>query len=165
MKYLIVIISLIVWMGCKNEASDKKATQKATADKEVQKTAEVASYPPLSADIFRTLVDSLTYLDIIIYHSDFSMSIDNRPGLEAFLSTFDTQQPDIKETCQPIGRIFLEHKGKELLQADLVYQNACTYYIFYKNGKKQYANKMNDNGIKYFNQVFQQAKSPQLMIK
>ncbi len=45
------------------------------------------------------------------------------------------------------------------MEADLYFQEGCTYYVFLKNNKPAYANLMTDDAIGYMNNIMRQAAS------
>ena len=98
------------------------------------------------------------FIDFIFYYMSFSMSQNKQASIRGTLQHIADQPAEIKSDCRPIGRIFYQVEGENVLEADLFFSEGCMYFIFYEDGKKAYANSMTPAGFQFFQNVFSQVQ-------
>lgn len=118
---------------------------------------QTISYPSLPIQKMQELYNSVDYIDFVFYYADFSMNQSNEASIKATLAQVSTDVPTIYPSCQPIGSLFFQAEGKQLMQAELYFSDKCVYYIWLENGQRTYANKMTPEGFQFYQKVFSQA--------
>ncbi len=151
MTFLIIFSSLLSCQsGQKDEGGDQQQGREQGA---AQPPAGEKLYPGLPLDTLQMLWNRCDFIDYVFYYKNFSVSQNQQADIRASLRHIADEAPAIVPSCQPIGRIFYQVEGENRLEADLYFQEGCTYFIFYENGKKAYANTMMPAGIQFFNQI------------
>ena len=49
-------------------------------------------------------------------------------------------------------------EGEIILDSKIFFQEGCVYYLFYEDGKAVYSASFSDAGIKFYNNLIQQAQ-------
>lgn len=174
MVRIILVISLSFFiMACEggqkgaSSAADTPATTPAetpTAPAETPAapaTAASATYPSIAGETVKMLWDKCDYIDFVFYYLNFSMSQKVQNSIRATIAQISTAVPEIDPNCQPIGRIFFQSEGVNIMEADIFYSNGCAYYIFYEDGKYAYANRMLPTAEKFYDNIFKQVQGQQ----
>lgn len=154
MKFpLFSVITMLLFAGsnCTNNNVQKENEQKNQPVEEQLISTE--SYPSISREEMLVLWNNCDYIDYIFYYHDFSLSQEEKASIQAALNHVSADSPIIDPTCKPIGRIFYQVKGKNALEADIFFSDKCQFYLFYKDGKKAYANRLSNDGIVFYNNV------------
>lgn len=163
MKQLLFLffISSMIW-ACETEVKsnpNKAETTPVPAPTAAVEQAVGETYPSIPAEEVKILWDSSDYVDIVFYYEDFSISQKNQSDIRGMLNYISSNVPQINANCQPIGRIFFQIQGRNAAEADIFFTQGCTYFLFYKDGKKAYANGFTESGAKFFNQIFASVKA------
>ncbi|PHN03402.1 hypothetical protein [Flavilitoribacter nigricans] len=158
-KALAVLIILLV-SACGGNTNDAGATTAETPASETPAPAgenqQTLTYPSLPIAKMQELYDSVDYIDFVFYYANFSMNQANDSSIKATLAHVSNEVPTVYSSCQPIGSLFFQSQGKELMQAELYFSDKCVYYIWLVNGQRTYANKMTPAGFQFYQQVFSQ---------
>lgn len=112
-------------------------------------------YPSLPVARMQELFDKADYIDFVFYYADFSMNQSDEASIKATLAHVSTEVPNVDPACQPIGSLFFQSQGQELIQAELYYTGQCVYFIWLENGRRTYANKMTPAGFQFYQKIFQ----------
>jgi len=112
--------------------------------------------PQLPEQVYRRLVSETDYIDFIFYNLTFSMSMDERPGINLVLSQISDSPASRRENCQPIGRIFYQAAGEDITSAQLYFTAGCAYLEFLVDEKPAYAAALTEEGKAFFNNQFRQ---------
>lgn len=151
--------------SCQPKSSDAGTTGTAPAANTAEVPASPAtssvSYPSIPLDTLMMLWEKCDYIDFVFYNLSFSMSQDEKEGIQSTLRHIAEDVPKINENCAPLGRIFFQVDGKNAAEADFYIGENCLYYIFYENGKKTYANLMTESGKNFFANIFAQMRNSQ----
>lgn len=151
-----------IWYGCQNQPSSETAGQSEASDSPAAPVPALEKlYPSLPAERMRELYNNVDYIDFVFYYTNFSMNQSDDSSIKATLSNVSTEVPGIDPACQPIGSLFFQSNGQELIQAELFFTENCVYYIWLENGQRTYANKMTPNGFTFYERVFAQAGGQQ----
>lgn len=154
---LSALISLLAACGGNTPADGSAVeTPAAPATPTAAGDEETLSYPSLPIAQMQELFNQTDYIDFVFYYADFSMNQSNETSIKATLAHVSNEVPTVYPSCQPIGSIFYQSKGKELMQAELFYSDKCVYYIWLENGERKYANKMTPAGFQFYQQIFSQ---------
>lgn len=153
---LLLIVGL--FFGCKN---DKSSTENVTTPEPAAaaQAQGVAKYPICTSEMMQNLWQNSDGLDIIFYELPISMSQDNAESVRQSLSYIAAEQALVSDQCKAAGRVSFKVKGSITQEADIFLGPMCNYYIFYdKQNKPLYANKMNSQGVAFFNQLIGSVK-------
>lgn len=169
MARIILVITLSFFMmaceGCQKGTSsttDTAVTTPAPAETPAAPaTAASATYPSIAGETVKMLWDKCDYIDFVFYYLNFSMSQKVQNSIRATIAQISTAVPEIDPNCQPIGRIFFQAEGVNIMEADIFYSNGCAYYIFYEDGKYAYANQMLPTAEKFYDNIFKQVQGQQ----
>lgn len=164
-KYLYLAFCTLVCLSmaaCGNNTASENtgsSTASENADAPVAPPANgnAVSYPSLPIARMQALYDSTDYIDFVFYYANFSMNQSNDPSIKATLGHVSNEVPTVyPDACQPIGSLFFQSGGKEIMQAELYFSERCVYFIWLENGQRTYANKMTPAGFQFYQQVFSQ---------
>ena len=161
--FLVFIASLI--LACETAVEpkveeEKPAVEAATAAPVAATQAVVGeTYPSFPAEEVKELWDNSDYVDIIFYYEDFSISQKNQKDIRGMLNYISTGTPKMDPACQALGRIFFQIDGRNAAEADIFFSQGCTFFLFYKDGKKTYANGFTESGVNFFNNIFASVKA------
>jgi len=156
----ILFFSLMIFFGCQGNSSSKtKSTP--TAIQPVQPATQPAAPHPLPSITeaeMQNIFNKCDYIDFIFYNMDFSISVNDKNNVKQVVNFVDRAQPPANLTCPTMGRIIFQHNGEILIEADMHYSDECKHFIFFKDNKPTYANKISSQGITYFQQMFSRVK-------
>lgn len=124
-------------------------------------SAPAISLPSLPIEMAQTLWNQCDYVDYVFYYTNFSMSQKEKASIQASIRHISGDVAPVKPECQPIGRIFYQIDGENYLEADLHLTEGCAFLLFYKDGKKSYANKITQEGLQFYQNVFNQTQQAQ----
>lgn len=150
MRFVLFFIIVSTLLSCR---SGQKETEGSRQQAAAQQPAGEKLYPSLPLDTLQMLWDQCDYIDYVFYYKDFSVSQNQKTDIQASIRHISEEVPAIQPDCQPIGRVFYQVQGENRLEAELYFNQGCTYFIFYEDGKKTYANAMMPAGIQFFNQI------------
>lgn len=114
--------------------------------------------PGLPQGVMEQLFKEATYVDYIFYNLPFSLSQDNQASIHANLKLISAEPlKSLPVNCKPIGREFFHIGGEIPYEADLYYSDGCYGYVFIKDNKPLYANKLSTEGMKFYTNIVNQA--------
>jgi hypothetical protein len=153
----ILIFFCLMFFACKQDQkkADDSAAPVATTPV-VPKTEE--TFVSLPDDIVRTMVDKVDYIDYLWNDLPFSVSQEEKKAIVTNI-TFISAEPQttIPAGCKSIGRKTFNIKGEILIEADVYFSKGCAFYVFIKDNKKVYANKMTPQGIEFYTKLIASA--------
>ena len=166
MKYIYLTAFLfVILFSCKSESIDNNATAAIPTEEEkviasTKVSAEKINYPSLTEDIIRNLAMNCDYIDYIFYDLPISISQGDKNAIMSNLNFISKEVPmSIPSSCKAMGRKFYHVNGEIIFEAD-IYLNVeagCHFYLFYEDGKKAYANKISEDGVNFYFNVFKQS--------
>lgn len=155
MQKLLILLSFLILAACGGGSHSNTATSTASA-----KPAPTPQGTPMESIPFeevKNLFDKCDYIDYLFYNTNFSISQNQKGSIQTAISHI-AQSPAIHNpACKAIGRIFYQIEGKSILEADIHFQDGCTYFRFLKDKKYAYGNLMTDDGVLYMNNILTQA--------
>lgn len=184
MKYIYILLTAVVLYGCGNNtqapppppATSVQPTKSLTEMEQVNNkklapppaptpatSSPITSAVPAKplAEIEQLLVNS-EKVDYILYNYSFSLNITQKSEVAKHVAMIWDQPVDNVDCTTAFGKVEFYDKDMNVLEeAQVHFGNNCAYYLFYKDGKKQFANKMHNNGINFFNSVIQQHSKSQ----
>lgn len=111
-------------------------------------------YPSIPLAELEELWKTCDYIDFIFYDFNFSMNQSEKEAIQSTIAHIAEETPLLTTACKPMGHVFFQVEGKNVLDADLYLDNNCVCYVFYKNGKKVYANKLTQQGVDFYRNIF-----------
>lgn len=161
MKKFIFIFICIGLFSCKekNTKPEVKVDPQLTVPAPSQIKLDVGSIPE---EEFMKMYNNASYVDYIFYNLPFSISQNDQSSVRSNLGMISSEPlTSLQEGCKPIGREFFQIDGVVAFEADLYYSEGCFGYVFMKDEKPIYANKMSEEGLKFYGNLIEQAKQIQ----
>lgn len=144
-KFLLFFFALTCYACQPNTSTEEQASQNTNANQGLPKSQ------------FQNLVENCDFIDYILYNYNFSLSQNEKSQILSTLQQIGQPYTGSIESCSsPIGRIFFQSKGENILEADIYFSEGCTFYYFLENKNLKYANTMTNSGIAFYNQIFSQ---------
>ncbi len=157
MRIILWSCFLLVLSSCGDTAKKGTPTSKEVPSKSATSTTQ-AGLPSITLEEMQILYDQADYIDLIFYNMDFSMSVNDKGNVQRVITFVDKTQPNPNFTCPTMGRIIFQKNGEILIEADMHIDKECRHFVFFKDGKKVFANNISDQGMAYFNQIFSKVK-------
>jgi len=155
-RSIILFIGVMLVLSCNSD--DKKKSATATTTQESTKTGSKFKLPSLPQTEMERLFREATFIDYIFYDLPFSISQDNQTSIHANLKLISSGVLDnLPENCKPIGREFFQINGEIVHEADLYFSDGCYGYVFLKDEKPIYANKLTEEGMKFYTNIINQS--------
>lgn len=153
MRFLPLLLLVFLW-SCNGDTTQKTPTVETPTTTTPVKTKTTATYPAYPQNKLEYLFNQSDYIDYVFYELPMSMSLNEKGSVQYAISHVSTTPAQINPNCKSLGRIFYQLKGENIAEAEIVFNapEQCSYFIFYENGKKAYANQMTEDGIKYLQQ-------------
>lgn len=127
---------------------------------EVAKTATETKndLPPISDADYGYLMKECDFIDYIFFDLPFSLSQDEKESIIQNMNFISREGvTNIPAACKPMARKFFKVKGTIVWEAEVYMSDQCKHFIFYKDNKAVYANKMAQSGINFYNNLIDQA--------
>ncbi|MEM7572267.1 MAG: hypothetical protein AAF433_05185 [Bacteroidota bacterium] len=156
------LFGLLLVMSCGNTGDSSAATAGVTVPPaEVQNNTptQVPQYPSISIDRLEYLWNNATYMDVVFYQLPVSLNQSDNAQIRSTIAGVGEKPPVISPNCQSIGRIFFQVGSENVEQAEIYFNEGCTYYVWLENDQPAYANEMTDAAIGFYNNIFQQVQS------
>jgi hypothetical protein len=143
-KYLnfVLPVCLVLASACNsnsNKTTDANAAAEAPAENKID-------LPPMPAAEIEDLRRRCTGIDYSFFSPGFSMSMYDRNEIMQEVSIIGTESPISNPSCQVAAMVFYKEGSEKLYDAELYFDNICTYLIFSKNGQRVYANALTESG-------------------
>jgi len=153
--FSILAFSLIVFVSCKNSASDNSNDRSKQAQVAIE---DQLVLPPMPTEMKMMMLKECLNIDYIMHDLPVSVSQTEEQAVMANILFADDAAPDyIPKNCKPIGRKFYGMKDGTSIEADIYFTDGCLFYIFIRDNEKVYANKLTDKVIAFYNQIIQAA--------
>lgn len=157
--YLLLLIGTI--SACNNTTTNKENPP--TEKKAVQQApAQGKQMPSIPVETITHIFENCDYIDYVFYNTNFSMSQNEKASIQTAISHVSATPAILNPNCKAIGRIFYQIEAVNVLEADLYFQEGCTYLVFLEKNKPKYANLLTEDGIAYLNNILQKAGSATL---
>ena len=161
-KALFSLFVLIAFVACQNQSANEEAGNDST-EEQTTAVAETPkpTLPSVPLELLERIWNEGTQVDLIFYHHPFTLSMAEQPAIQHAVRHIAEDAAPLNPNCQSAGRITYQIDGNIVLEGDFYFSTGCTYYVFYENQEKKYANYMTTEGINYFNNQIQQATQMQ----
>jgi len=155
----IFLLSLLMFAcGDTTTSSSTSSTTPGTPPKK-QVDVKAQNLPALPQAMHQKIFDQCDYIDYVFYTTNFSISQSEKSGIQQAIVHIAPGKPaNLNPACKSMGRVFYQIDGENVAEADMYFQQGCTYLVFLENGKPTYANEFTQEGIQYFNSIFQRAQ-------
>ena len=153
-----LLLIALVFANCQNE---KKPEQTAAEETTAVEPALKPTLPSVPLELLERIWNEGTQVDLIFYHHPFTMSMTEKQAVQNSVRLIAEDPAPLNPNCQSVGRITYQIDGNIVLEGDFYFTTGCTYFVFYENQEKKYANYMTQEGINYFNAQIQQATQMQ----
>ena len=151
--FFIVLTASLVFIQCQTKDKNNAST---VADAAVQETKN--NLPPLPQEEYSKLIEQCDFIDYIFIDLPFSLSQNEKESIQQNIQFIDRAGVEsIPSGCKPIARKFFKIKGNIVLEADVFMDQNCKHFVFYKDNKAVYVNKMAQSGINFYNNLIDQA--------
>ena len=162
MRLFISFIFLVLILACNssNTKTSTKDTQATPTAPPAPPTTAVTTgplLPSVSKEFMKNLWDNTTYLDYTFYTLPMSMSFDSKPSIQNVLSHLEGTPVALSSSCKPTGRAFFQKDGEDLGVAEFYLHADCRCFVFMKDGKPAYSNRIKDKGIEFYQNSLRQA--------
>ena len=149
--FVLPLFLSMILIGCKTEKNEvAKNPVKNQQEITVVQNNDLLSLPE---DLFLKVYNATDYLDVIFEELPFSMSQDNKKGIQQLMKYIDKRPPNaISSGCPLFAQQFYQKEGELLIEADVFHSEGCFYYVFKHEGKSYY-NAMLPEGIQFFNNL------------
>jgi hypothetical protein len=136
--------------------NSKPAAQKETKEETVKKVQPRGKkLPSLPTERIKRLWDEATQLDYIFLNLPISMNMDNKEAIRSSMSHFSPEGVTLNPDCrQHDGNMLFIVDGEIIEECQFFYKDGCRYYVWLENGKKTYANGMNEAGMSFMEKMF-----------
>jgi hypothetical protein len=118
--------------------------------------APAPALPSIPLEMVQKLWNECTHVDYIFYELPMSMSLDEKASIQYAVRHISDRPAPNRPDCKATGRVTYLIGGDIFLEADFYFAETCTYFVFYQNKQKAYANLMTEEGIGYFKNQIQQ---------
>ncbi len=143
--------ALISSYSCKPENAEIKKFQQLTSVKQLQ------SKEGITAEIVSIIVDSCSHVDMFFNDYPVSMSQNEKNSIISDLTYISTDAiVEIPVQCKPVGRKVYNGNGEVLIEADLYFSEGCYFMVFIKDEQALFGNKMNQQGIIFYERLLTQ---------
>ncbi|MCB0587490.1 MAG: hypothetical protein KDD06_19505 [Phaeodactylibacter sp.] len=156
----VILTGFLILSGCQSGQPKQESGQESREEASSGQPAGEKPYPSLPLDTLQMLWNQCDYIDYVFYYKDFSVSQNQQSDIRASIRHISEEVPAISPSCQPVGRIFYQVQGENRLEADLYFSPECSFFVFYEDGKKAYANAIMPAGVQFFNQVLSTGANP-----
>lgn len=156
-RSIIFILAVFIITSC-NTDRKKATTSEASQSQQAKQESKYSLSSLPQAEMLR-LFQEATYIDYIFYDLPFSISQDNQPSIHANLKLISAEPLDyLPVNCKPIGREFFQISGDIAYEAELYFSDGCYGYVFLKDEKPLYGNKISEEGMKFYTNIINQSK-------
>jgi hypothetical protein len=159
MRLLFGFLLVGLLAACSNSKSDQQKTPQAETQQQPAVPEGSLVLPGLPIEQLEYLWEKCDFVDYIFYELPISMSLDRKNTIQYALSHVAAQAAPIPPSCKPIGRIFYQVDGENVLESDLYFTQGCAFFVFLEDGEKKYCNYITQEGAKYLNNNIEQANA------
>jgi hypothetical protein len=151
---LCLTLFLLLFNSCKKEP--KTAT--ANNNKPSATMLVMPNKGGIPKEQVEVIINRCSHIDFNFTDLSFSMNQSEKNAVIADMSYISPESVDaIPNTCRPMARKVYYGHGKVLLEADIYFSQECLYFVFIKDEKPMYANRINQTGVTFYTNVLNQA--------
>jgi hypothetical protein len=151
-RILTLLIVSLLFFGC-NDTTSKEATNNVT-EPPVINTDTLQNLPSLSVEDIEGLMNNTDRIDYIFYNYGKSINQTEKLSIQNMVRQITTIPQEDINCSIPFCKIIFYKTADKLLEGEIHFGNGCAYFVFSDaEGKPQYAGKMGDSGILFFNDL------------
>ena len=163
-RFILLLALSSLLFACNSNTNSDTAEASESQTETPSTTETTASNPPageptlpsVPLETLQELWEKCDYVDYVFYYTNFSMSQDKQSSIRTTLRQISDEPAVLNPNCKAIGRLFYQVEGENALEGDLYLSNQCAYFVFYKDGKQTYANKLTAEGLQFYQNIFNQ---------
>ena len=157
----VYFVPLAFIFGCQSpQPPETKQSDVVAPPPTATKPVQALKYPSISVDTLIKVFNEANYLDAIYYELPISMSQNEQSSIRQTLTFISDSPAIIFPDCEPIGRYFFQKDGEDMLVADFYFGNKCYAFVFMKDGKPRFGNKLTAEGKAYYEKIFKKFNLP-----
>lgn len=161
-RLLFSILLSTIFFCCQNQPQSPEGQPEETgAETAAPQNTPKPTLPSVPLELLQKIALEGTQVDLIFYHHPFTMSMNEQSAIQLMIRHIAEDPAPLNPNCQAMGRVTYQIEGNIVLEGDFYFSTGCTYFVFYENQEKKYANYMTNEGINYFNNQIQQASQMQ----
>lgn len=153
LAYILFFLCVVVvscFVSCTSKQQTPQSNNTATAPP-VSKATVLPLYPLASA---QQLFENADHLDMTFTNLSFSINMSEVNQVKGIIaSLLSTNQPPHMNCQYPFGLVSIQGDGKVLAEADIYFENGCTYLVFRENKQYAYTCAIPAKGIEFLNQM------------
>lgn len=150
----LLFCALLLTISCKENTNES-----AEQAKDAETSAESGpTLPPLPDADRAKMMQQCDFIDYIWHELPFSISQKDPEAVKSNITFISYEGLNVLPTdCKNIGRKSYQIHGEIFYDADIYFGEGCYYYVFLRNEKPMFANKMTQEGINFYKGIFSQA--------
>ncbi len=157
MKHTLTLILFILLSTACNQ-DPKKSTAATTKTTATATQAQTPLLPKLPNSYLQQMWENGQMIDYLFHDLPFSMNQNEPASIKTNLTYIDEAPVmRIPDGCKPMARQFYQVGGDIIFEADVYFNEQCTFYVFFVDGKPKYANQMSESGRQFFTSMIRQA--------
>ena len=157
-KIFTLLLLVLILASCNNNQNTSNETSEVqTAPVEVPVPVTPAVLPLYPSDKAQDMISKVDLVDLIFYTANFSINI-NEPNNAKGVSTsiISMNLPPDMSCSTAFGHVSFLGDAEVLAEAELFFQQGCTYLVFQENKKNVYTCAIPTRGIQFFNNILKQ---------
>ena len=156
----ILLLALLITSCQQNKPpareNDASSTESPASEPPVKKEVPAATLPSVPFELVQKLWKECTQVDYIFYNYPFTVSLSEKPAIQYSVKHIAETPAPLKPECKATGRVTYQISGDIVLEGNFYFSQGCTYFVFYKNQEKVYANYMTPDAVEFFNNQIKQ---------
>ncbi|MGB0863357.1 MAG: hypothetical protein ACPG19_15245 [Saprospiraceae bacterium] len=151
-----LLFFVLILVSCQNASEETTNTAQEVATP-VLTTNVDTPLPLYPIEKAKDLIAKCDYVDLIFYNLDFSININEPNNAKGIVASVLSSTLPPNTTCKEgFGYMTFQGGGEILAEAEVFFQQGCTYLIFKENNQNVGTCAIPDRGIQFFNNMIQQ---------
>lgn len=145
-----LLVTLLLLQSCKSDSGQSTINTSVVA-----KAKTFQSDLGIQKEHVQMIVDNCSHVDVIFSDLPISMSLNDKAAIMNDLSYISPDAlSEVPLNCgKPIGRKVFNGNGEILIEADIYFSQECVFFVFIKDEELLFANRMNDKGVNFYNNI------------
>lgn len=149
---LFALLTVLVWV-----TACRPSTSPTPPDAAPVAPAAATTYPLLPAERAKAIIEACDYIDLVMYKMSFSINISDPNNARGLAASVMSNTPPPHTDCRDgFGNMTFLRQGELIADAEVFFQQGCTYLLFKENGQRAYTCAIPPRGIEFFNGLVQQ---------
>jgi len=151
-----LLLLAFLFTCCQQNKSGEQQAATSAAETSAATQPSTDTLPSAPFNLIEKLWKECTQVDYIFYNYPFTVSLDEKASIQYSVRHIAETPAPLKPECQPTGRVTYQINGNIVLEGNFYFSEGCTYFVFYKNQEKLYANYMMPEAVEFFNKQIKQ---------